>query len=35
MNLMILVRETLKQTDTDKIKDCANIHQAFTKENRI
>lgn len=23
---MILVRETLKQTDTDKIKDCANIH---------
>ena len=27
MNLTILVRETLKQTDTDKIKGCANIHR--------
>lgn len=23
---MILVKETLKQTGTDKIKECANIH---------
>ena len=31
---MILMRETLKQTGTDKLKECASIHQAFTKENR-
>lgn len=33
---MILTRETLKKMDTDKlkIKEQANIHQTFTKENR-